>query len=186
MGQRSHRPHPALAPSSVLERAARRVRVYSLELTGIDRSDASRPRVSIRTQVSKGTYIRTLAQDIGERLGCGAHLLALRRTQVAALSITDAVALESLEASEPTVRDRWLGPPDRLLSSLPHIALDESLSQRFIQGQRLVLDTVARAPLQRAQAGPVRVYCGERLLGVASFEPPGLLAPKRLIAPTPP
>jgi len=170
----------------VLERAARRVRVYSLELTGIDRSDASRPRVSIRTQVSKGTYIRTLAQDIGERLGCGAHLVVLRRTQVAALSITDAVALESLEAAEPTVRDRWLGPPDRLLSSLPHIALDESLSQRFIQGQRLVLDTVARAPLQRAQAGPVRVYCGERLLGVASFEPPGLLAPKRLIAPPPP
>ncbi len=169
----------------VLDRPARRVRVHSLDLIGIDRSDASRPQVSIRTHVSKGTYIRTLAQDIGERLGCGAHLIALRRTQVASLSISDAVSLEALEAAEPVERDQWLGPTDRLLASLPRIALNDLLAHRFIQGQRLVLDTVARAPLQQAQAGPVRVYCGERLLGVAGFEPPGLLAPRRLIAPPP-
>jgi tRNA U55 pseudouridine synthase TruB len=59
----------------VLEREARPVTIHSIEVTGIDRTDPQRPRVSLRTRVSKGTYIRTLAEDIGERLGCGAHLV---------------------------------------------------------------------------------------------------------------
>jgi hypothetical protein len=75
-----------------------------------------------------------------------------------------------------------VGAVDMLLSSLPPVALVDSLADRFIQGQRLVLDNASRAPLANAPAGPVRVYRGDRLLGTALFAPPGLLAPQRVLA----
>jgi tRNA pseudouridine55 synthase len=166
----------------VLEREARPVTLHSIEVTGIDRTDPLRPRVSLRTRVSKGTYIRTLAEDIGERLGCGAHLVALRRIGVGRLSIAHACTPEALEQIEPDARIAMVGAVDMLLSGLPPVALVDSLADRFIQGQRLVLDTVSRAPLANAPAGPVRVYRGDRLLGTALFAPPGLLAPQRVLA----
>lgn len=168
-----------------IERQARPVTVHELEITDISRVDPQHPRVSLTVRVSKGTYIRTLATDIGERLGCGAHLSALRRTQVGSLSISQAVSLPSLEHShveQPQALAAWLLPVDRLIGSLPRIGLPDLLADRFIQGQRLVLDTAERAPLARVQAGPVRVYRGDDLLGVAEFDPPGLLAPRRVLA----
>ena len=166
----------------VLEREARPVTIHSIEVIGIDRTDPQRPRVSLRTRVSKGTYIRTLGEDIGERLGCGAHLLALRRMAVGKLTIDHACTPEALEQVDPEARISMVGAVDMLLSSLPPVALVDSLADRFIQGQRLVLDNASRAPLANAPAGPVRVYRGDRLLGTALFAPPGLLAPQRVLA----
>jgi tRNA pseudouridine55 synthase len=166
----------------VLEREARPVTIHSIEVIGIDRTDPQRPRVSLRTRVSKGTYIRTLAEGIGERLGCGAHLVALRRIAVGRLTLERAFAPEALERLEPEARIATVGAVDMLLSGLPPVALVDSLADRFIQGQRLVLDNVSRAPLANAPAGPVRVYRGDRLLGTALFAPPGLLAPQRVLA----
>jgi len=166
-----------------LEREARPVTVYALPVLAIDRrTDPEAPRVHLRAHVSKGTYIRTLAHDLGERLGCGAHLVALRRTAVGALRVEDAVPLATLEAAEPAARADWLLPVDALLGSLPRVDLPDPLAGRFIQGQRLVLDHALRAPLADAPAGPVRVYRGARLLGVADFAPPGRLAPQRVLA----
>ena len=166
----------------VLEREARPVTIHSIEVIGIDRTDPQRPRVSLRTRVSKGTYIRSLAEDIGERLGCGAHLVALRRIAVGRLTIDRAFTPEALEQIDPEARIATVGAVDMLLSGLPPVALVDSLADRFIQGQRLVLDNVSRAPLANAPAGPVRVYRGDRLLGTALFAPPGLLAPQRVLA----
>jgi tRNA pseudouridine55 synthase len=70
------------------------------------------------------------------------------------------------------------------VSGLPSVGLTDALADRFIQGQRIVLDTAARSPLAGADAGPVRVYRGPRLIGIAAFQPPGLLAPQRVIAGT--
>lgn len=78
-----------------LERPARAVTIHRLELTGFDGSD-----VRILVHCSKGTYIRTLAQDIGRTLGCGAHLVALRRTQVGPFHLKDAIALEALQGMD--------------------------------------------------------------------------------------
>ena len=78
-------------------------------------------------------------------------------------------------------RAALLRPLDTLVSQLPAIGLADALADRFIKGQRIVLDTASRAPLQRAPAGPVRVYRGARLLGIADFAPPGLLAPQRVL-----
>jgi tRNA pseudouridine55 synthase len=182
--KRDGRPLYAYAREGVvLERAARPVTVHRIELLGVDRTDPARPCARFQATVSKGTYVRTLAQDIGERLGCGAHLVALRRTRVGPLDVADAVTLEALEAADEAARAAWLRPPDALLAQLPAIGLADALADRFIKGQRIVLDTASRAPLQRAPAGPVRVYRGARLLGIAEFAPPGLLAPQRVLVP---
>jgi tRNA pseudouridine55 synthase len=181
--KRDGRPLYAYARAGVtLERAARAVTVHAIALLATDRADPARPLATLRARVSKGTYIRTLAEDIGERLGCGAHLVALRRTAVGRLSIDDAVPLEQLEAEPPGARDARLAPVDTLLSGLPRIGLADALADRFMNGQRIVLDTHDRAPLASAPAGPVRVYRGALLLGVAEFAPPGLLAPQRVLA----
>ena len=169
----------------VLERDARRVFVHRIELLGVDRSDPARPCATFRATVSKGTYVRTLAQDIGERLGCGAHLVALRRTRVGTLEVADAVSVDAVDAADDPTRDAMLRPLDTLVSALPAIGLADALADRFMQGQRIVLDIASRAPLQRAPAGPVRVYRGARLLGIAEFAPPGLLAPQRVLAAAP-
>lgn len=184
--KRDGRPLYAYARAGIeLERTARPVTVHAIEVLGIDRTDAARPQVTIRAAVSKGTYIRTLAHDIGERLGCGAHLVALRRTRVATLDVADAVPLDVLEAEAEDARGARLAPLDTLISTLPPIGLSDALADRFIKGQRIVLDHSARSPLSRAPAGPVRVYRGDRLIGVADFAPPGLLAPRRVLASAP-
>jgi tRNA pseudouridine55 synthase len=116
-----------------------------------------------------------LAEDIGARLGCGAHLSGLRRTRVGALSLQQAVTLAELETLDPPARRGRLLPMDSLLDSLPSIELDAVAAGRFAQGQRLAL---ALRPALR-----VRVYGSDaRLLGLASVDERGVLAPQRLIA----
>ena len=184
--KRDGRPLYAYARAGVvLERAPRRVSVRSIELLRVDRGDPAHPRATFRARVGKGTYVRTLAADIGARLGCGAHLVALRRTAVGALDVADAVALDALDAAPPEAREARLAPTDALVSQLPAVGLPDALADRFIQGQRIVLDTAEREPLRRAAPGPVRVYRDGRLIGIARFAPPGLLAPQRVLAGTP-
>lgn len=166
----------------VVERAARSVTIHELSINNLDRSQAERPLLSIRVRVSKGTYIRTLAHDLGELLGCGAHLVALRRTALADLVMTQAIRLDALEAMTVPERMACLAPVDAWLGAWPRLVLSASQAQRFVQGQRLVLSVPERASLFDVPAGLVRVYCGAHLLGVADFVPPGLIAPQRVIA----
>jgi tRNA pseudouridine55 synthase len=160
----------------VLQLEPRAVHVRELAVAAIERTPGDEPLVRISVRVSKGTYIRALARDIGERLGCGAHLAALRRTGVGPLDIARAYRLEQLESMTPAQRLEALAPVDSLLAGLPRVDLDATLAARFLHGQRLVLDT----PLP--DAARVRVYGADRLLGVAEPVRPGLLAPLRLVA----
>jgi tRNA pseudouridine55 synthase len=134
--------------------------------------------VDVRVACSKGTYVRTLAEDIGAALGCGAHLVALRRTQVGELTLDDAVALEALEAEPFTQRVARLQRADRLIQGLPVVHLSAELARRFCQGQRLVME-------HGASLGEVRVYAasarGDVLLGVAELGSDLVLRPKRII-----
>jgi tRNA pseudouridine55 synthase len=154
-----------------VERQTRRITVRGLELLSI-----SEQEFSVRVQCSKGTYIRTLAEDIGERLGCGAHLKALRRTGVARLQVDEAVGLDTLEALPDAERRGWLRPVDLLLTDLPAVVLDRTRAEALLQGRPvLVTDGL---PL-----GPVRVY-GEdgTFLGLGTGDGQGQLAPKRMRA----
>ncbi len=158
-----------------VEREGRQVTIHALEVLA-----CALPDVTFRVTCSKGTYVRTLAEDIGEALGCGAHLVMLRRTGVGALTLADSVTLDALSDALPDERDAWIQPVDALLSTFPSVQLDADAARRFLHGQRLRLAdlTVDESVLQGTRA---RVYSSEgKLLGVARVGE-GVLAPERLI-----
>lgn len=159
-----------------LERAARQVTIHALELLAYEA-----PFLTLRVTCSKGTYVRVLGEDIGAALGCGAHLKALRRTQVGSLMLDGCVTLEQLAAIDEAQRVAMLAPVDALLSSFPAVELPEVLAQRFLHGQRLALgqENVALPVTE----GRVRVYAqdGGRLLGTALLQAYAVLAPERLV-----
>jgi tRNA pseudouridine55 synthase len=154
----------------VVEREARQVTIHALDVIAI-----ALPLVTFRVTCSKGTYVRTLAEDIGEKLGCGAHLVALRRTGVGTLTLEHAVTLDALMEAPEDTRERWIQPVDTLLSTFPAVHLEADEARRFLQGQRLKDAEGGRYP-----EGRVRVYEEGRLLGVARSGE-GVLAPERII-----
>jgi tRNA pseudouridine55 synthase len=157
-----------------LEREARQVTIHKLELVSYQA-----PFLKLEVCCSKGTYIRVLGEDIGAALGCGAHLNALRRIQVGALSTENMITLEALQAN--TEARALLAPVDALLSSFPAVQLTAELAKRFLQGQRLALGKEAGLTLPDTQ-GRVRVYHDGRLLGTGILGEYAILAPERLIA----
>ena len=171
--KRDGKPLYAYARAGVeVERAPRRVRILALETGDFDAASAS---FTLHVTCSKGTYIRTLAEDMGERLGCGAHLVALRRTAIGALRIEDAVTLEALEASEEAQREALLAPVDALLQDVPALALDGDAARAILHGQRI------RAP-QEGAAGLCRLYRQAAFLGLGEVRADGYLYAKRLLA----
>jgi len=168
--KRQGRPLYELARAGeIVERKPRQVRIDRLQVLAFDGTEAV-----FAIDCSKGTYVRVLAEDLGAAMGCGAHLSGLRRTRVGPLSIDEAVSLAELEALDLAARRARLLPLDALLASLPSVELGERDAGRFAHGQRLRL---AIAPAPR-----VRVYGRDaRLLGVASVNEDGVLAPQRLI-----
>ncbi|MEW6344718.1 MAG: tRNA pseudouridine(55) synthase TruB [Paraburkholderia sp.] len=158
-----------------VEREGRQVTILALEMLS-----CALPDVTFRVTCSKGTYVRTLAEDIGEALGCGAHLVALRRTGVGALTLEHAVTLDALSDAAEGERDQWLQPVDALLSTFPAVQLDAEATRRFLHGQRLrMADLVLTSEAVNAER--VRVYAAEgKLLGVAKLGE-GVLAPERLV-----
>jgi tRNA pseudouridine55 synthase len=152
-----------------LERAPRRVTIHELRCLGFA-GDAA----EIEVACSKGTYVRTLAADIGEALGCGAHLTALRRTRIGELGLADAVTLEQLERLEPAARDACLAPADALVGKLPRADLSAAEIGRIGHGQAV---RWSGEPGQRW-----RLYGEGRFLGLAAMTADGWLQPKRLLA----
>ncbi|WP_291991308.1 tRNA pseudouridine(55) synthase TruB [Candidatus Accumulibacter sp. ACC007] len=150
-----------------VEREARQVTVHELRLL-----DFSGDRCRLRVACSKGTYIRSLAEDLGRSLACGAHLTALRRVAVGALVVAEAVTLDQLAALAEDGRERWLLPPDTLLQSLPAVTLDDDAAARFAHGN----------PVGSAAApGKCRVYGNGRLLGLGEVDGQGSVQPRRVI-----
>jgi tRNA pseudouridine55 synthase len=156
-----------------LEREARPVTIHGLDFIGYEA-----PMLRIRVTCSKGTYVRVLGEDIGAALGCGAHLNALRRTAVGALTIAGMITLEALQA-HPDPRS-LLAPVDALLSSFPRVDLTAELAKRFLNGQRLALGKEPVAVPK--EQGRVRVYESGKLLGTAILQEYSVLAPERLVA----
>ncbi|HWU85324.1 MAG TPA: tRNA pseudouridine(55) synthase TruB [Rhodocyclaceae bacterium] len=151
-----------------LEREARNVIIHKIELL-----EWQGDQVRIAVDCSKGTYIRTLAEDIGEFLGCGAHLIALRRTRIATITLAGAVTLEQLEQAGD--RDALLAATESLLGDLPAAHLDAAASDRLLHGQAVSVDGVS-APRYRTYAAD------GRFIGLCQLDAQGRLAPKRLIA----
>jgi len=118
-----------------VERAVRHVTIHAITLLADD-SAAEAPSLTLEVACSKGTYIRTLAEDIGEALGCGAHLSALRRVQTGDFKIGACVQLEALEGMDMAQRLAFLQSVDSLLPGHAPITLDADNAARFLSGLR--------------------------------------------------
>ncbi len=154
-----------------VERAPRRVSIHALELQRFE-GDC----LAISVNCSKGTYIRSIAHDLGEALGCGAHLSALRRTAVGRFGLDCAHTLDELDALPPPERDALLLPLDALLQDLPELRLSPELQARFLQGQAV---PAWNGPPQAR----IRVYASYgALLGVGEADADGVVHPRRVLA----
>lgn len=142
-------------------RRARTVTIFALRLVS---ADETKHRYCIDVHCSKGTYIRTLCHDIGEKLGCGAMLTALRRTQAAGFGLEDCITLEQAQALAENGRlAEKLLPVERLFQTLPRLSLDARRAELFCNGVRLELAR-NRIPLFEGQYA---VYGESGFLGVA-------------------
>jgi tRNA pseudouridine55 synthase len=156
-----------------VERASRRITIHSITLIEWQQQQHT---LVLDVLCSKGTYVRTLAEDIGRALGCGAHLSALRRAASGPLTIDNAITLDALAALTDADRDTHLLPPDALLAEWPEHRLPAHEAARFLTGLRRRVN----AP----DAPRIRVYGPEpfALLGSAHITA-GELIPDRLLSP---
>lgn len=156
-----------------IERTARPVTVHRFELLGFDGREAR-----VRVTCSKGTYIRTLAEDLGGRLGCLAHVAELRRTGVGTYRIEDAWTPEALTRIAEDglgALDACLLGIDSALAEQPEVALSDDASYYLRQGQAV---QVPHAPT----GGLVRIYSrGREFLGIGEVLDDGRVAPRRLL-----
>jgi len=152
-----------------IEVQPRPVTIHALDQLAFDGT-----KLSVRVHCSKGTYIRSLAVDIGRALGCGAHLSGLRRTAIGSFTADEAVTLQTLEsAPEPAA---WLAAVDAMASHFPLRVLDEMQSRRLLHGQPVAVEGLAE--------GTWRLYGPDRdFLGLGLYEEEiGCLVARRLIA----
>jgi tRNA pseudouridine55 synthase len=153
-------------------RPIRRIEIEALQALTFDGRD-----LAIRVTCSKGTYIRTLGQDIGERLGCGAHLVALRRLAVGGFQLADAATFDELESLGAAAEARLLSP-EVLVAGLSRFEANPEETDDFVHGRLM----------QRRGGNPgdeVAVYAsGGRFLGVGLCDAAERVAPLRLMAGT--
>jgi tRNA pseudouridine55 synthase len=154
-----------------VERPTRSVTIHRIDIVSWQS-----PLLVIDVHCSKGTYIRTLAEDIGGVLGCGAHLSALRRTGVGGLDVSQALTIDALAALPEDARIGRLLPPDILLADWPLVRLPDDEAGRFLTG--------LRRRVSLADAPAVRVYGPQpgAFLGAAHITA-GELIPDRLLSP---
>lgn len=153
-----------------IERAARDVTIYQIDFHGFQNH-----QLDMTVACSKGTYIRTLAEDIGAALGCGAHLAGLRRLTAGHFKLEDAITVEAFEAMTLEQRDACLLPPDATIATLPMVTIDADSEFYLLRGQ-----SVWKANLNIQ--GSFRVYNEHGVfLGLGEQAPDGKIAPKRLL-----
>ncbi|MCX7087199.1 MAG: tRNA pseudouridine(55) synthase TruB [Methylococcales bacterium] len=152
----------------VVERKARRITIFELNL--LDRTDTC---LMLDVHCSKGTYIRSLAEDIGHYLQCGGTVTALRRIQAGQFELQDAWQIEQLEAMTPEALADCLMPVDTPLAFMPAFQLSADQARCVTQGQRI--DFTAE------DSGMVRLYHERIFLGLGEMRLDGKLAPKRML-----
>ncbi|MGE4532603.1 tRNA pseudouridine(55) synthase TruB [Halomonas sp.] len=156
-----------------IERAARRVTVYDARLLAFA-GDA----FELEVTVSKGTYVRTLAEDIGRALGSGGHISMLRRLATGPFTAEGMLTLAALEAlPDQAAREAVLLPVDVLVAHLPRLEVDAAAAERLTHGQRAGVDTA-----DLALGETPRLYRDGAFLGLGAVTAPQEVAPKRLLS----
>ena len=152
---------------------ARQPRLIRIQNIVVDKFEVDVAQITVIC--SKGTYIRTLAEDIGATLGCGAHLIGLRRTETAGYLLQNSVTIEQLESLSIEARQALLLPVDSAIESLPKVILNADAAFYMMQGQ-------AVWQAGKMPSGDLRLYDEQNnFLGLGCMQDDGKIAPKRLI-----
>ena len=156
-----------------VEREPRLVTLYQVCLVEFVNSE-----LELEISCSKGTYIRTIADDLGQELGCGAHVIELRRTQAGVFTEKDSISAEELalekENSGLDKIDQFLIPMDRAIQDLPEVNLPSITASHVKNGQAVLVRHLPKN-------GLVRMYEDEQFIGIGSIDDDGKVAPRRLI-----
>ena len=152
-----------------IERKARRITIFELNLL-----DSTEDTLTLDVSCSKGTYIRSLAEDIGHQLGCGGTVIQLRRTQAGMFKIDDALTIEQLKEMDLAALMTRLIAVDKPLSDIPSVMLSESQTTLIKQGQALQLSE------DESVLGRVRMYGEQVFLGLGEIQLGGRLLPKKI------
>ena len=154
-------------------RELRKVTVYNLVLTEFEGDE-----LELEITCSKGTYIRTIADDLGQNLGCGANIIALRRLQAGMFTEKDCISATMLQSEKEEFGldriDRHLVPMDMAVADLPQVVLPSITASCIKNGQAVL---VRHLP----EEGLVRLYEEEQFIGIGSIDDDGKVAPKRLL-----
>lgn len=156
-----------------IERQARTVTIYSLDLLEHEGDE-----LELDIACSKGTYIRTIADDLGQLLGCGAHVIGLHRTAAGAFDQARCVSVEALKEAKKNSGleglDEYLIPMDEAVGDLPEVRLPSITADCVKHGQAVL---VRHLP----EEGLVRLYEEERFIGIGCIDDDGKVAPRRLV-----
>jgi tRNA pseudouridine55 synthase len=149
-----------------------KVEVKELEVLSVEGE-----RATFRARVASGTYVRSLAHDMGKALGCGAHLESLRRTAVAEFDISDAHTLDALDsAAKAGSAEEMFIHPRKILPNFPAITANDEMTARIRNGRAVNLPELSRAP-------QVKVFYGQReLIAIATRVAGTLFHPKIVLA----
>jgi tRNA pseudouridine55 synthase len=159
-----------------IERPSRRVTMHSITIVDWQ---AEAGLLILDVSCSKGTYIRTLAEDIGRGLGCGASLSALRRTASGPLAVDQAISLDALAALSEAEREALLRPPDSLLADWPALSLDGDEAARFLTGLRRRV-AVPDAPQVRVYGPEPKAFLGSAHIKAGELIADRLLSPQEV------
>ncbi len=165
-------------------RKCRRINVYSLSF---DEYDAETQQIQMTAHVSKGTYIRTIVDDLGEKLGCGAHVIMLHRAAVGSYPTEQMVTLEQLEALLENAKAQDVAPSELLdplllsmqtaLVDVPSVLITDEQAVAFGHGQSVAIDNPGTSDVYQVIAGDAK-----RFLGIGEFNEQGHLKAKRALA----
>ncbi len=162
-----------------VEREARHIVIHELKLAPA--TDVSgQPAVWLVARCSKGTYIRTLGEDIAEAIGCGGHLGSLRRIETGGFVVDGCVSLAALEAMSEAEREARLLPPESLVAAYPSVTLDADNAGRFLSGLRRRGEPGqfgADAPLVQVYGSQPKAFLGSAHITADELIPQRLLSP---------
>ena len=159
-----------------VEREARHITIFKLNMA-LAQDPRAQVAIKIIVSCSKGTYIRTLGEDIGEALGCGAHLGSLRRIETGGFMVAQCVTLVALEAMTEAQRDACLLPPQSLVAAFPSVTLDADKAGRFLSGMRRRGAWGDDAPLVQVYGREPAAFLGSAHICANELIPQRLLSP---------
>lgn len=150
-----------------VERAARPITIYEIEIL-----EENMPEFTIRVSCSKGTYIRTLCHDIGQKLGCGAVMVSLKRTKAGNFDIEGAYTLSQLqELSDEEKLSEVLVPVEKVFENLPAVTVREDAVKALLNGNQLRKEEIQNVTKEAVMAEGVRVYSHEqKFYGIYRYE----------------